>query len=311
MAGLKRFRDPVSRSQEYLRYSSAEPLLLNSAAQLPRVGPTEEDQHQWGGELGGVRHGAGRAGRPPSGLSLLEHSTHCRTVLQVCLPPCAGTADVFFKQCLGLSGRGVRVLAVQWPPYWSVQVVITEYLKSPRFLYCLICEQEWCEGFAQLLDRLSLEQVPHCMELPCAALSGQVHIFGAALGGFLGQKFAEESRNCPRVASLILCNSFTDTAIFKSEEEAAGLWMLPAVVLKKLVMGGLEAGERPDNAMLQATDFILERLDTLSQSELAARLTLNTGEARRPAVTVVWRCSPGPRHAAARQQAARHPYRRV
>ena len=55
--------------------------------------------------------------------------------------------------------------------------------------------------------------------------------------------------------------------------------MLPAVVLKKLVMGGLEAGERPDNAMLQATDFILERLDTLSQSELAARLTLNTGEA--------------------------------
>lgn len=214
MAGLNGFRDPVSRSQEYLSFRGSVP--------LKRISTSGEQS--WAVFDTGP---AGQGGRP-----------------LVCLPPCAGTADVFFKQCLGLSGRGVRVVAVQWPPYWSTQ--------------------EWCEGFAQLLDRLSLEQV---------------HIFGAALGGFLGQKFAEETRNCPRVASLILCNSFTDTAIFKSEEEAAGLWMLPAVVLKKLVMGGLEAGERPDNAMLQATDFILERLDTLSQSELAARLTLNTAPA--------------------------------
>ena len=84
------------------------------------------------------------------------------------------------SQCLALSARGVRVIAVDAPAYWSVD--------------------EWCRGFKQLLTQLSLEKV---------------HIFGAALGGFLAQKFAEFTRPCPRVASLILCNSFTDTTVFK------------------------------------------------------------------------------------------------
>ena len=98
----------------------------------------------------------------------------------VCLPPIAGTADVFFKQCLALSVRGYRVLAAEWPAYYSMK--------------------EWCKGFKDLLDHLNLERV---------------HLFGAALGGFLAQKFAEHTRNCPRVASLVLCNTFTDTTIFK------------------------------------------------------------------------------------------------
>lgn len=42
----------------------------------------------------------------------------------------------------------------------------------------------------------------------------QVHLFGASLGGFLAQKFAEYTHKSPRVQSLILCNSFSDTAIF-------------------------------------------------------------------------------------------------
>ena len=98
----------------------------------------------------------------------------------VCLPPISGTADVFFKQCLALSVRGYRVLAAEWPAYWTLK--------------------EWCKGFKDLLDHLNLERV---------------HLFGAALGGFLAQKFAEHTRNCPRVASLVLCNTFTDTTIFK------------------------------------------------------------------------------------------------
>ena len=110
----------------------------------------------------------------------------------LCLPPIAGTADVFFKQCLGergrglarpesvmnlvsaLSARGHRVLSVSWPVYWT--------------------HEAWCHGLAQLLDQLGLERI---------------HILGAALGGFLAQKFAEVTRDCPRVASLILCNTFT------------------------------------------------------------------------------------------------------
>lgn len=46
------------------------------------------------------------------------------------------------------------------------------------------------------------------------AVTLQVHLFGASLGGFLAQKFAEYTHKSPRVHSLILCNSFSDTSIF-------------------------------------------------------------------------------------------------
>ena len=48
----------------------------------------------------------------------------------------------------------------------------------------------------------------------------KVHLLGSALGGFLAQKFAEFTRPCPRVASLILCNTFTDTSVFSYSETA-------------------------------------------------------------------------------------------
>lgn len=161
----------------------------------------------------------------------------------VCLPPISGTADVFFKQCLALSVRGYRVLAAEWPAYYTLK--------------------EWCKGFKDLLDNLNLERV---------------HLFGAALGGFLAQKFAEHTRNCPRVASLVLCNTFTDTSIFKYSEEAAAFWLMPSVVLKRLVMTGLEGGQM-DQQMVDATDFILERLESLGHAELASRLTLTCAPA--------------------------------
>jgi len=41
------------------------------------------------------------------------------------------------------------------------------------------------------------------------------------LGGFLAQKFAESTANCPRVASLVLCNTFTDTSVFSYTDSAA------------------------------------------------------------------------------------------
>lgn len=40
-------------------------------------------------------------------------------------------------------------------------------------------------------------------------------------GGFQAQKFAELSAHCPRVVSLILCNTFTDTSVFSYNESAA------------------------------------------------------------------------------------------
>jgi len=48
----------------------------------------------------------------------------------------------------------------------------------------------------------------------------QVHLFGSSLGGFLAQKFAEYTHKSPRVASVILCNSFYETSIFQQTNSA-------------------------------------------------------------------------------------------
>lgn len=42
----------------------------------------------------------------------------------------------------------------------------------------------------------------------------KVHLFGASLGGFLAQKFCQHTWKFQRVQSLVLCNAFTDTAVF-------------------------------------------------------------------------------------------------
>lgn len=53
-----------------------------------------------------------------------------------------------------------------------------------------------------------------------SSLIFKVHLFGASIGGYLAQKYAEYSFADHRVASLILCNSFVSTAIFDREESA-------------------------------------------------------------------------------------------
>jgi len=176
---------------------------------------------------------------PDKTWSLFDCGPRSITCPLVCLPPVSGTADVFFLQCLALSARGVRVIAVDAPAYWSVD--------------------EWCRGFKQLLTQLSLEKV---------------HIFGAALGGFLAQKFAEFTRPCPRVASLILCNSFTDTTVFKYTEQSQMFWLLPSPVLKGMVIGGIETQSR-DNCISKASNFMADSLNSLDQSVLASRLQIN------------------------------------
>ncbi|XP_044264738.1 maspardin-like [Tribolium madens] len=157
----------------------------------------------------------------------------------ICLPPASGTADIFFKQALALSAKGIRVISAEAPVYWNVK--------------------EWCEGFRKLLDYLGIVKA---------------HIFGASLGGYLAQKFAEYTIKCPRVASLILCNTFTDTAIFNNHESAAIFWMLPGLVLKRMIMSNFGSA-KVDPEMVEAIDFMVERLESLPQTELASRLTLN------------------------------------
>uniref|UniRef100_A0A8C4W6Z2 SPG21 abhydrolase domain containing, maspardin n=1 Tax=Gopherus evgoodei TaxID=1825980 RepID=A0A8C4W6Z2_9SAUR len=101
-----------------------------------------------------------------------------------------------------------------------------------------------------------------------------VHLFGASLGGFLAQKFAEYTHKSPRVQSLILCNSFSDTSIFNQTWTANSFWLMPAFMLKKIVLGNFASGP-VDPVMADGIDFMVDRLESLGQSELASRLTLN------------------------------------
>jgi len=103
----------------------------------------------------------------------------------ICLPPVSGTADIFFKQMIELCEKGYRIIALEYPTYWTLR--------------------EFISGFTKLLDHLHLDKV---------------HLFGASLGGFLAQKFAESTSLCPRVESLFLCNSFSDTSIFNHTDSA-------------------------------------------------------------------------------------------
>ncbi|CAG2106824.1 unnamed protein product [Medioppia subpectinata] len=159
----------------------------------------------------------------------------------ICLPPVSGTADVFFRQLMDLSSRGYRVIAAEYPVYWTLR--------------------EFINGFCKLLDHLNLERV---------------HVLGASLGGFLAQKFAESTFQSRRIQSLILVNSFADTSVFNHTDSAVMFWMTPTPLLKKLVMGSssMQTTSR-DQSILDAIEFMSDKLDTLSQPELASRLTLN------------------------------------
>ncbi|RWS31130.1 Maspardin-like protein [Leptotrombidium deliense] len=158
----------------------------------------------------------------------------------LCFPPVSGTADVFFLQLMSLTAKGCRVIALQYPTYWTLG--------------------EFVRGFIKLLDTLRLDKV---------------HIFGASLGGFLAQKFVDSTIHCPRVQSLILCNSFADTAIFNHSDSAVLFWAMPAILLRKLVMGNADVYANKDKAIRESVEFMSEKLESLSQSELASRLTLN------------------------------------
>uniref|UniRef100_A0A667GYX6 Maspardin n=1 Tax=Lynx canadensis TaxID=61383 RepID=A0A667GYX6_LYNCA len=216
-------------------------LAVTRPSRLPGPRPYWREEPLWGG-------GKGTWGRPRQIIvddddskiwSLYDAGPRNIRCPLIFLPPVSGTADVFFRQILALTGWGYRVIALQYPVYWD--------------------HLEFCDGFRKLLDHLQLDKV---------------HLFGASLGGFLAQKFAEYTHTSPRVHSLILCNSFSDTSIFNQTWTANSFWLMPSFMLKKIVLGNFSSGP-VDPLMADAIDFMVDRLESLGQSELASRLTLN------------------------------------
>lgn len=61
------------------------------------------------------------------------------------------------------------------------------------------------------------------------------------------------------MASLILCNTFTDTTVFSYSDTSALFWILPSVILKRMVMGNFCA-DKVDLNIVEAIDFMVERV---------------------------------------------------
>uniref|UniRef100_A0A914UNE3 Maspardin n=1 Tax=Plectus sambesii TaxID=2011161 RepID=A0A914UNE3_9BILA len=152
----------------------------------------------------------------------------------VFLPPVCGGADCFYKQLIALSAKGYRVIALEWPPCWDTA--------------------EWCRSLLIVLDVLRARKV---------------HLFGASLGGFLAQKFAETYPT--RTASLILCNTFSDTGIFHRHESSFFYRMFPGLLLKKLVLSGLP-GKAMERDIAASVDFMVDNVSILLQIDAVGRI---------------------------------------
>lgn len=151
----------------------------------------------------------------------------------------SGSAGAFFYQVEALSEKGYRVISAQYPAYYSVE--------------------DWCKGFDHFLD---------------ATACRSAHLFGAGVGGFLVQHFAEKYPQ--RVKSLMLCNGFATTRDFAERAGmlATAVHFTPAPLLRKVMLDSFpQCGmELPAK---QAIDWIAAQVVELSGDDLAARLSLN------------------------------------
>eukprot|EP00161_Ancyromonas_sigmoides_P023884 TRINITY_DN757_c0_g1_i11.p1 TRINITY_DN757_c0_g1~~TRINITY_DN757_c0_g1_i11.p1 ORF type:complete len:492 (+),score=111.45 TRINITY_DN757_c0_g1_i11:123-1598(+) len=163
--------------------------------------------------------------------------------VMLCLPGASGTSDCYYHQILSLAAKGMRVISAS----------------PPGALYTH-------EAFAQCLTRFLAQVV---------GPSVPVHLLGSSLGGFLALHFA--AVNPALVSSIVLCNSFASTAFFADNSAfpaSAYRWM-PSFYLKKMVLHNFPSGLLHP-AVADSIDHMVTGLESLSQAELASRLTLNT-----------------------------------
>eukprot|EP00030_Apusomonadida_sp_AF-17_P004304 a509005_15.p1 GENE.a509005_15~~a509005_15.p1 ORF type:complete len:398 (+),score=121.06 a509005_15:39-1196(+) len=156
----------------------------------------------------------------------------------VCVGGLSDTAITFFRLTMSLATVGYRVISVGIPQ--------TE------------THDEFVVQFGALLDALGL---------------ASVHILGVSLGGFLAQCYA--NRAAPRVASLVLVNSFVETSFFEKTRLPR---LQPEFLLKRKVLATFPSGE-VELAIANSIDFVVTQLETLTGAELAARLMMLSQEA--------------------------------
>ncbi|KAL6041658.1 Maspardin [Balamuthia mandrillaris] len=157
----------------------------------------------------------------------------------ICLCGTSGTAESFYKQIVGLSSRGYRVISVQAPPYMS--------------------HYSWVKGFDRFLVRIGLNNT-------------KVHLFGTTLGGFQALYFAQCRPQ--RVASIILCNAIINLNHFAAKAPCLGMFGLaPEFLLKRMLLSNFPRGKM-EASIAQSVDFMVAQVDDFSHADLVSRLTL-------------------------------------
>eukprot|EP01102_Stenamoeba_stenopodia_P012379 TRINITY_DN3901_c0_g1_i1.p1 TRINITY_DN3901_c0_g1~~TRINITY_DN3901_c0_g1_i1.p1 ORF type:complete len:295 (-),score=56.88 TRINITY_DN3901_c0_g1_i1:188-1072(-) len=156
----------------------------------------------------------------------------------VCIPGVSGTAETFYKQFLSLCPKGYRIIAVQPPAYMT--------------------HASWTQGFDRFLDLLGLNRI---------------HLLGTSLGGYLALCFLQYRPQ--RVASLILQNAFCDTSFFQENAPCVQMFsLMPTFMLQRFLLANFP-NKLLEREIAASVDFMVEQLETLDQTELASRLTLN------------------------------------
>jgi maspardin len=156
----------------------------------------------------------------------------------ICLPGITGTPDVFYKQILCLAAKGYRIISLESPAYMT--------------------HERWIKGFDRFLDFLKI---------------GKIHLLGTTIGGYMAQCYLQYRPS--RVLSLVLCNTFCDTQAFADNAPCAAFftWM-PEFVLKRMLLSNFPTSA-VEAEIANSIDFVVEQLETVSQKELAAKMTLN------------------------------------
>jgi len=178
----------------------------------------------------------------------------------IMVPGTSVTCESFFNQCMSLSVRGYRLVAVTFPP----------------------CEtpEEWCSNMLEFLGYLKISRA---------------HFFGTSLGGYLVLTMIK--LHPYTVKSAILNNCFCDTSPFNARSPKIGLSMLkymPDFYLRRYILANFPQEDLQIEQAL-AVDFVVEMMNNLKRKDLVTRLQLNcekrvirdTGDFDQSKVTVI------------------------
>ncbi|KAE8991675.1 hypothetical protein PF006_g22770 [Phytophthora fragariae] len=157
----------------------------------------------------------------------------------VCLPGTSGVARCFHLQLQELGAKGYRVLAIQHPVVWT--------------------HEEWIHSFDRFLNAMNLSEI---------------HVYAVSLGAYLIQRYM--SLYPQRVASLVMTQGFCDTRVYGANAPCIKMLpYMPDFYVREYILERFPKPTPRLDAQNQAIEYMMDQLETLSQQEIASRLTLN------------------------------------